>query len=175
MTMLCDDREGTCNVMTVTELWHTRMYSVFTITMYASCSFLAIWLVIWAGNIFICPSSDGTYYGIVMSVRPAIHPSIRPDLRPSVTVFPHFSPTCFDILSQSSSSVVNFRQFFLELCPFCNLKYWKYSPPPPPPPWGPGGLSRECATPYPQRDRNRRLNGAVCRNHRIKRVVPCRC
>ena len=32
------------------------------------------------------------------------------------------------------------------------------------PPWGPGGLSRECAPPYPQRDRKRRLNGAVCRN-----------
>ena len=37
------------------------------------------------------------------------------------------------------------------------------------------GLSRECAPPYPQRDRKRRLNGAVCRNHRIKRLVPCRC
>ena len=37
------------------------------------------------------------------------------------------------------------------------------------------GLSRECAPPYPQRDRIRRLNGAVCRNHRIKRLVPCRC
>ena len=36
------------------------------------------------------------------------------------------------------------------------------------PPWGPGGLSRECAPPYPKRDRKRRLNGAVCRNHRIK-------
>ena len=34
--------------------------------------------------------------------------------------------------------------------------------------------SRICH-PYPQRDRKRRLNGAVCRNHRIKRVVPCRC
>ena len=31
------------------------------------------------------------------------------------------------------------------------------------------------APPYPQRDRKRRLNGAVCRNHRIKRLVPCRC
>ena len=39
----------------------------------------------------------------------------------------------------------------------------------------PGGLSRECAPPYPQRDRKRRLNGAVCRNRRIKRLVPCRC
>ena len=37
------------------------------------------------------------------------------------------------------------------------------------------GLSRECAPPYPQRDRKRRLNGAVCRNHRIKRLVPCQC
>ena len=37
------------------------------------------------------------------------------------------------------------------------------------------GLSWECTPPYPQRDRKRRLNGAVCRNHRIKRLVPCRC
>ena len=53
--------------------------------------------------------------------------------------FPHFSLTCFDILSwnlaydfvllyyRSSLSVVNFRQFFGELCPFWNLNYWKYS------------------------------------------------
>ena len=39
---------------------------------------------------------------------------------------------------------------------------------------GTGVKSRMCP-PYPQRDRKRRLNGAVCRNHRIKRVVPCRC
>ena len=39
---------------------------------------------------------------------------------------------------------------------------------------GPGVKSRMCP-PYPQRDRKRRLNGAVCRNHRIKKVVPCRC
>ena len=53
--------------------------------------------------------------------------------------FPHFSLTCFDILSwnfaynfvllyyRTSSSVVNFRQFFLELCPFWNVEYWKYA------------------------------------------------
>ena len=53
--------------------------------------------------------------------------------------FPHFSLTCFDILSwnfaydfvllyyRSSSSVVNYRQFLLELCPFWNLEYWKYT------------------------------------------------
>ena len=37
------------------------------------------------------------------------------------------------------------------------------------------GLSRECAPPCPQRDRKRRVNGAVCRNHRIKSLVPCPC
>ena len=53
--------------------------------------------------------------------------------------FPHFSLTCFDILSwnfayvfvllyyRSSSSVVNLRQFLWELCPFWNLEYWKYT------------------------------------------------
>ena len=50
--------------------------------------------------------------------------------------FPHFSLTCFDIMSwnfaydfvlqyyRSSLSVVN---FLLELCPFWNLEYWKYT------------------------------------------------
>ena len=37
-----------------------------------------------------------------------------------------------------------------------------------------GVKSRMCP-PYPQRDRKRRQNGAVCGNHRIKRVVPCWC
>ena len=53
--------------------------------------------------------------------------------------FPHFFLTHFDILSwnfafhfvllyyRSSSSVVNFRQIFQELCPFWNLEYWKYT------------------------------------------------
>ena len=137
---------------------------------------------------FIRPSSDGTYYGMVMSVRPSDSPSVRPSVQLSVRVsvrlfsalfiymlwhielkfctwlcfnvlqikfecrlfasifegvmplcelriqvicsFPHFSSTCFDILSwnfaydfyllyyRSSSSVVNFRQFLRELCPF---------------------------------------------------------
>ena len=120
-------------------------------------------------SIFICPSSDGKYYGMVMSVRPSVRVSVRPfsalfsymlwhielefctwlcfnvlqikfecrhfasifegvmplcELRIYVMCsFPHFSPTCFDILSwnfaydfvllyyRSSSSVVNFRQF----------------------------------------------------------------
>ena len=53
--------------------------------------------------------------------------------------FPHFSPTCFDILSsnfaydfvlmyhRSSSSVVTLLQFLLELCLFVNLEYSKYT------------------------------------------------
>ena len=53
--------------------------------------------------------------------------------------FPHFSLTCFDILSwnfahdfvlmyyRSSLSVVNLRQVLWELCPFWNLNYCKYT------------------------------------------------
>ena len=53
--------------------------------------------------------------------------------------FPHFSLSCFDILSsnfaydfvspyyRSSLSVVNLRRFLWELCPFWNLEYWKYT------------------------------------------------
>ena len=88
------------------------------------------------GSLCLRPSSDGTYYGMVMSVFPSVHPSESPSVSHS---FPHFSPTCFDILSwnfachflliyiRSSSSVVNFRPFLLELCPFSNLKYWNYT------------------------------------------------
>ena len=53
-------------------------------------------------GIFTCPSSDGTYYGMVMSIRPGLRqsdsPSVHPSGSPSAS-FPHFSPTCFDILS----------------------------------------------------------------------------
>ena len=53
--------------------------------------------------------------------------------------FPHIYHTCFDILSWNfaydfvllyfrlSSSVVKLRQFLLELRPFWNLEYWKYT------------------------------------------------
>ena len=53
--------------------------------------------------------------------------------------FPHFYPTCFDMLSwnfaynliilyfRSSASVINLCQFLLELCHFWNSKYWKYT------------------------------------------------
>ena len=145
--------------------------------------------------VFIRPSLDGPYYGMVMSVRPSVRPGLRPSVRPSVRPsqfsalfsymlwdielkfcvslyfyarkikfechqfpsifvgvipllelrilkihsFPHFSFTCFDILSWnvtydfvslyywSSLSVIIFRQFLLELYPFWNLEYWKYT------------------------------------------------
>ena len=149
--------------------------------------------------VFIRPSSDGTYYGMVMSVRPSVRPSGSPSVRPSVhpsvrpsqfstlfsymlwdielkfcvslyfdarkskfechqfpsifagvmplfnfklsqiCSFPHFFPTCFEILSWnfaydfvilwywSSSNVVHLRRFLWELCPCWNLEYWKYT------------------------------------------------
>ena len=79
-------------------------------------------------KVFIRPSSDGTYYGMVMSVRPSVRHS-----------FPHFSPTCFEILSwnfvyhfilmhvKASSNAINFRQFLLELCPFLTANSHKYA------------------------------------------------
>ena len=132
---------------------------------------------------FIRPSSDGTYYGMVMSVRPSVRPSQfsalfsymlwHIDLKFCVSLyfyarkikfechqfpslfagvmllfnfkliqicsFPHFSPTCFDILSsnfgydfvlmnhRASSTVVILLQFLLELCLFVNLEYLKYT------------------------------------------------
>ena len=53
--------------------------------------------------------------------------------------FPHFSPTCFEILSwnfvyhfmmmhvRASSNSINFRQFLMELCPFSISNCYKYA------------------------------------------------
>ena len=61
-------------------------------------------------------------------------PSDSPSVRSPSAHFPHFSPTCFDILSwnfahdfvlmyyRSSSTVVTLRQFLKELCLFVNLE-----------------------------------------------------
>ena len=75
---------------------------------------------------------DVLWYG---DVRPGLRPSVR---SPSAR-FPHFSPTCLDILSwnfahdfvlmyyRSSMSVITLRQFLKELCLFVDLEYRKYS------------------------------------------------
>ena len=65
---------------------------------------------------------------------------VRPGLRPSVRhSFPHFSPTCFEILSwnfvyqfimmhvRASSNAINFCQFLMELCPFLTSNCYKYA------------------------------------------------
>ena len=85
---------------------------------------------------------DVLWYGDVRpSVRPSFRPSVRPGLRPSVrpSQFPHFSPTCFEILSwnfvyhfimmhvRASSNAINFRQFLMELCPFLTSNCYKYA------------------------------------------------
>ena len=69
---------------------------------------------------------------MVMSVRPGLRPSVRHS-------FPHFSPSCFEILSwnflhhfilmhvRSSSNAFNFRQFLQELCPFYTSTLNKYA------------------------------------------------
>ena len=76
---------------------------------------------------------DVLWYG---DVRPSRSPSIRPSVRHS---FPHFSPTCFEILGwnfvyhfilmhiRASSNAINFRHFLLELCPFLTSNSYKYA------------------------------------------------
>ena len=79
---------------------------------------------------FECPPLASIFVGVV----PLLELKIL-----EIHSFPHFSLTCFDILSRnftydfvllyykSSLSVINLRQFLWELCPFWNLKYWKYT------------------------------------------------
>ena len=104
------------------------------------CSLASRGILPCAFGVFIRPSSDGTYYGMVMSVRPSVRPGLRPSVRPSVRhSFPHFSPTCFDILIwnfvyhfifmhvRSSSNAINFRYFLQELCSFLTSNSYKYA------------------------------------------------
>ena len=81
---------------------------------------------------------DVLWYG---DVRPSVRlPSSGPSVRPSVRhSFPHFSPTCIEILSwnfvyhfimmhvRASSNAINFRQFLMELCPFLTSNCYKYA------------------------------------------------
>ena len=142
--------------------------------------------IVWL-NFFIRPSSDGTYYGMVMSVRPSVRVSVRPsqfsalfsymlwhiDLKFCVSLYfyarkikfechqfpslftgsyaPFYLQTltnmqfsalfsymlchiefkfciwlCFNV-PQNKFECRHFVQFLLELCPFWNLEYLKYT------------------------------------------------
>ena len=74
------------------------------------------------------------------SGSPSDSPSVRsPSAESPSACFPHFSPTCFDILSwnfahdfvlmsyRSSLSVITLRQFLKELSLFVTLEYRKYT------------------------------------------------
>ena len=76
---------------------------------------------------------DVLWYG---DVRPFVRVSVRLSVHHS---FPHFSPTCFDILIwnfvyhfifmyvRSSSNAINFRHFLQELCSFLTSNSYKYA------------------------------------------------
>ena len=83
---------------------------------------------------------DVLWYGDVCpSVRPSDSPSVRPGLRPPVfhTFLQHALTYWAEILHMTLfycttdqvrvSSIYNLRQFLLELCPFWNSEYWKYT------------------------------------------------
>ena len=135
--------------------------------------------------IFIHPSSDGTYYGMVMSVRPSIRVSLRVSVCQSQfsTFFSymicHIELKFYMSLSSYEHLIkFEFRQFpsiFVGVMPLLELKTLEIHSFPQFSPMRAWGVKSRMCPPYPQRDRKRRLNGAVCRNHRIKRVVPCRC
>ena len=71
------------------------------------------WLQTSYNNLFIRPSSDGTYYGMVMSVRVSVRVSVRPSVHPSVR--PSVRPT----LRPSGLRPPIFRTFLLHA-----LTYW---------------------------------------------------
>ena len=95
---------------------------------------LTYWAEILHMTLFYCTTDQVRVSSIFVGVMPLLELKLL-----EIHSFPHFSLTCFDILSwnfaydfvllyyRSSSSVVNFRQFLWESCPFWNLNYWKYS------------------------------------------------
>ena len=90
-------------------------------------------------SIFIRPSSDGTYYGMVMSVRVSLRVSVRPSVRPSVrlvSVRPFSSllsympwhielkfctRLCFNVL-QIKFECHHFVSIFEGVMPLCELR-----------------------------------------------------
>ena len=95
---------------------------------------LTYWVEILHMTSFCCTTDQVRVSSIFVGVMPLLELRIR-----EIHSFPHFSLTRFDILSwnfafdfvllyyRSSLSVVNLREFLWELCPFWNLKYYKYN------------------------------------------------
>ena len=74
--------------------------------------------------LFIRPSSDGTYYGMVMSVRSSQFSSIFSYMLRDIEL--KFCVSLYFDARKLSLNAINFRQFFLELCPFLTLNSYKY-------------------------------------------------
>ena len=80
--------------------------------------------------IFIFPSADGVYYGVVMSGSPFVSSSVFQSV--SSPYFQLHASTYWDAMLyitffmylNSNSSAITFRQFLSELCPFWNLEYY---------------------------------------------------
>ena len=99
------------------------MYYRSSSTVVTLRQFLYACLQTWRIMVWWCPSGS-----------PSIRPSDSPSVRSPSAHFPHYSPTCFDILSwnfahdfnlmyyRSSLTVVTLRQFLKELCLFVNLE-----------------------------------------------------
>ena len=80
--------------------------------------------------IFIRPSSDGTYYGMVMSVRPGLRPSGSPSVRPFSAFFSNIlwhielkfcTWLCFNLL-QVKFECRHFASVFEGVMPLCKLR-----------------------------------------------------
>ena len=113
------------------EYWKYTVLHIFSYTLWHIELKFCIWLCFTALQIkFECHQ----FLSIFVGVMPLLEFRIL-----EIHSFPHFSLTCFDISSwnfsynfvlmyyRSSLSVVNFRQFLLELCPFWNVEYYKYT------------------------------------------------
>ena len=99
--------------------------------------------MLWHIELKFCMSLSSYEHSIKFKCRqfPSIFVGVMPLLELKILEiqsFPQFSPTCCDILDwnfaydfvsyyRSSLSVIDFRQFFKELCPFWTLEYWKYT------------------------------------------------
>ena len=103
--------------------YFTTKFNLFSLNLTGESNFLYARLQTGRIMVWWCPSGS-----------PSVRPSDSPSVRSPSAHFPHFSPTCFDILSwnfahdfvwmyyRSSSTVVTLRPYLKELCLFVNLE-----------------------------------------------------